>query len=389
MSEFLQFPPQQLPMSKKTKKWRKQILDWGSNRATISSSLVRKSVIHKKINYDLLNGIIHLNDMMTIINPDNIQAQFIPNKIQHYPIMNSKLNVLRGEESKRVFDFRVVITNPNSISEIENNKKQALLQDIQQAVADESQSEEEFNARLEKLNDYYTFEWQDMREVRANALLNHYAKEYNMPLMFNKGFMDAMTVAEEIYQCDIVGGEPVIEKLNPNKVRIYKSGYSNRIEDADVIVVEDYWSPGRIIDTYYDVLSNKDREYIENLPDSTGESGSESTYFSNPRNEFIRVEDTSLGDAVYKDGFFWSPTGEGNSSMNSMLPYDMEGNIRVVRMFWKSRRRIKKIKYYDENGEEQFKFRDENYVVNTDLGEEEQILYVNEAWEGTKIGEDI
>ena len=266
MSEFLQFPPQQLPMSKKTKKWRKQILDWGSNRATITSSLVRKSVIHKRINYDLLNGIVHLNDMMAIINPDNIQAQFIPSKIQHYPIMNSKLNVLRGEESKRVFDFRVVITNPNSISEIENNKKQALLQDLQQAVADTSQSEEEFNARLEKLNDYYTFEWQDMREIRANALLNHYSKEYNMPLMFNKGFMDAMTVAEEIYQCDIVGGEPVIERLNPNKVRVYKSGYSNRIEDADVIVIEDYWSPGKIIDTYYDVLSKKDMEYIEKLP---------------------------------------------------------------------------------------------------------------------------
>ena len=52
MSEFMQFPSQQLPMSMKTKKWRKQILDWGSNRATIASSLVRKSVIHKKINYD-------------------------------------------------------------------------------------------------------------------------------------------------------------------------------------------------------------------------------------------------------------------------------------------------------------------------------------------------
>ena len=389
MSEFLQFPPQQLPMSKKTKKWRKQILDWGSNRATISSSLIRKSVIHKKINYDLLNGIVHLNDMMTIINPDNIQAQFIPNKIQHYPIMNSKLNVLRGEESKRVFDFRVIITNPNAISEIEDNKKQALLQDLQQAVADTSQSEEEFNARLEKLNDYYTFEWQDMREVRANALLNHYSKEYNMPLMFNNGFMDAMAVAEEIYQCDIVGGEPVIERLDPNTVRVYKSGYSNKIEDADIIVIEDYWNPGRIIDTYYDVLSTKDREYIEHLPDSTGGSKEESTYLSDPRNEFIRVDDTSLGDAVYKDGFFWSPTGEGSGSRNSMLPYDMEGNIRVVRMFWKSRRKIKKIKYYDEQGEEQYKFRDENYVTNTDLGEEEQVLYVNEAWEGTRIGEDI
>ena len=389
MSEFLQFPPQQLPMSKKTKKWRKQILDWGSNRATITSSLVRKSVIHKRINYDLLNGIVHLNDMMAIINPDNIQAQFIPSKIQHYPIMNSKLNVLRGEESKRVFDFRVVITNPNSISEIENNKKQALLQDLQQAVADTSQSEEDFNARLEKLNDYYTFEWQDMREVRANALLNHYSKEYNMPLMFNKGFIDAMTVAEEIYQCDIVGGEPVIERLNPNKVRVYKSGYSNRIEDADVIVIEDYWSPGKIIDTYYDVLSKKDMEYIEKLPNKMDQGSIDSMDNVDPRHEFIRVDDGVAGDAIYKDGFFWSPNGNASGESDSMLPYDMEGNIRVVRMFWKSRRRIKKIKYYDEHGEEQFKFRDENYVANTDLGEEEQILYINEAWEGTRIGEDI
>lgn len=389
MSEFLQFPPQQLPMSKKTKKWRKQILDWGSNRATITSSLVRKSVIHKRINYDLLNGIVHLNDMMAIINPDNVQAQFIPSKIQHYPIMNSKLNVLRGEESKRVFDFRVIITNPNSISEIENNKKQALLQDLQQAVADTSQSEEEFNARLEKLNDYYTFEWQDMREVRANALLNHYSKEYNMPLMFNKGFMDAMTVAEEIYQCDIVGGEPIIEKLNPNKVRVYKSGYSNRIEDADVIVIEDYWSPGKIIDTYYDVLSKKDMEYIEKLPNRMDQGSIDSMDNVDPRHEFIRVDDGVAGDAVYKDGFFWGPNGNASGESDSMLPYDMEGNIRVVRMFWKSRRRIKKIKYYDGHGEEQFKFRDENYVANIDLGEEEQTLYINEAWEGTRIGEDI
>ena len=389
MSEFLQFPPQQLPMSKKTKKWRKQILDWGSNRATITSSLVRKSVIHKRINYDLLNGIVHLNDMMAIINPDNIQAQFIPSKIQHYPIMNSKLNVLRGEESKRVFDFRVVITNPNSISEIENNKKQALLQDLQQAVADTSQSEEEFNARLEKLNDYYTYEWQDFREIRANAILNHYTKEYNIPLLFNKGFMDAMAVSEEIYQCDIVGGEPVIEKLNPAKVRVYKSGYSNKIEDADVIVIEDYWSPGKIIDTYYDVLSKKDIDYIESLPNRPDKGSVDSMDNIDPRGEFIRVDDSDLGDAVYKEGFFWSPLGNSSSQMESMLPYDIEGNVRVVRVFWKSRRKIKKVKYYDEQGEEQFKLRDENYVINEALGEEEQILYVNEAWEGTKIGEDI
>lgn len=48
--------------------------------------------------------------------------------------MNSKLNVLRGEESKRVFDYRVVVTNPNSISEIEENKKKELLSRMQQII---------------------------------------------------------------------------------------------------------------------------------------------------------------------------------------------------------------------------------------------------------------
>ena len=49
---------------------------------------------------------------------------------------------------------------------------------------------------------------------------------------------------------------------------IFKSGYSNRIEDADIIIIEDYWSPGRIIDTYYEALSPKDMKYIENLPNT-------------------------------------------------------------------------------------------------------------------------
>nr|DAI45461.1 MAG TPA: portal protein [Bacteriophage sp.] len=43
------------------------------------------------------------------------------------------------------------------------------------------------------------YEWQDMREIRANALLNHYVKELNIPYIFNQGFMDAMAIGEEIY----------------------------------------------------------------------------------------------------------------------------------------------------------------------------------------------
>ena len=389
MSEFINLPPQQLPFHRKTKKWRKQIVDWADSKTFFNYSPVRNSVIHKKINYDLLNGKLHMQDLEMVINPENQSAGFIPDKIQHYPIMNSKLNVLRGEESKRVFDFRVIITNPNSISEIENAKKEELLQRLQQMMANSAQSEEEFNQELEKLNDYFTYEWQDYREIRANALLNHYVKEYNMPLLFNNGFMDAMTVGEEIYQCDIIGGEPVIMKVDPLKIRIFKSGYSNKIEDADMIILEDYWSPGQIIDTFYDVLTQKDIEYIEKAPYTLGQASADSMDNIDDRAGF--VNNYMIGDEITsQEGFFWDPLGTADGVNSSLLPFDMIGNIRVLRVYWKSRRRIKKVKSYDpETGEEIFNFYPETYVINKDNGEEEQILYINEAWEATKIGEKI
>ena len=388
MSNFINLPPQQLPFSKKNRKWRAAHLDWADSKTFFNYSLVRKSVIHKKINYDLLNGKLHMSDLEMILNPDNLQAGFIPDKIQHYPIMNNKLNVLRGEENKRVFDFKVVVTNPNAITEIENNKKQELLQKLQEWVSNTAQSEEEANQELEKINDYYTYEWQDMREIRANALLNHYIKEYNIPLMFNKGFMDAMAVGEEIYQCDIVGGEPTIEKLNPLKIRIFKSGYSNKIEDADMIILEDYWSPGKVIDTYYDVLTKKDMEYIEKMPDHVGQAATDSMDNIDERYGF--VNNHMIGNEINTENFFWDPMGAYGGVNNSLLPYDMAGNLRVLRVYWKSRRKIKKVRSYDsQTGEEVFNFYPETYVIDKDAGEEEQIFYINEAWEGTKIGTDI
>lgn len=389
MSEVTNLPPQQLPFSRKNKAWRKKHLDWADSKTFFNYSLVRKSVIHKKINYDLLNGHLHMNDMEMVLNPDNIQAGFIPDKIQHYPIMNSKLNVLRGEESKRVFDFKAVVTNPNSISEIESTKKNEIVQRLQQLVADTSQSEEEFQAEIEKLGDFFTYEWQDMREIRANALLNHYYKEYNMPVMFNNGFMDAMAVGEEIYQCDIVGGEPIIRRLNPLNISVFRSGYSNKIEDADLIIIEEYRSPSQVIDEFYDVLSSKDRAYIESAPDHVGDSYTDSMGNIDERYGF--VNNYMIGDEITsQDGFFWDPMGVTDGTNNSLLPFDTQGNIRVLRVYWKSRRKIKKVKSYDpQTGEEVFNFYPETYVIDKDKGEEEQIFYINEAWEGTKIGSDI
>lgn len=389
MSELVNLPPQKLPYNRKNAKWRKQMLDWADSKTFFNYSLVRKSVIHKKINYDLLNGKLHMSDLEVIVNPENIKSSSSTERLQHFPIMNSKLNVLRGEESKRVFDYRVVVTNPNSLSEIEEEKKNALLQDLQRLIQEKAQSEDELKSGLEKLNEYYAYSWQDLKEIKANETLKHYVKEYDIPLLFNTGFTDAMAVGEEIYQCDIVGGEPVIERINPLKIRVFKSGYSNRIEDADIILLEDYWSPGRVIDTYYEVLTEKDIKYIENLPDHIGQAAVDS--MDNIDERYGYVNNNMVGDELSSDGFYFNPFDLFSDSIsNSLLPYDLAGNLRVLRLYWKSKRKIKEVKSYDpETGEEIYNFYTEDYKINKDLGEEEKIMYINEAWEGTKIGSDI
>lgn len=380
-------PPQQLPFSRKGKKWRKANVDVGDNHSLLHYHLTRKSVFAMRINYDLINGKIHMADMKRLLNPYNIDASFIPDNIQHYPIINSKLEVLRGEELKRLFDFRVVVTNPTAISEIEEEKNRKVVEMLQQAVSDTSMSEEDFNKKMEKMSDYYTYEYQDKREVRANLFLNHYIKEQEMPMLFNQGFIDAYTVGEEAYQCDIVGGEPMLFKINPLKMRVLMSDYSNKIEDAEMIILEDYWNPSVVIDTYWDQLSKKDIEAIENTCINRTGGYVDSMDNIDPRYGF--VPNVNL-DIVAGDSIIDPFTLFDNNLDTSLLPYDMNGNVRVLRVYWKSRRQIKKVKSYNpETGEEEFNFYPENYYCDPDKGEEEQTFWVNEAWEGTKIGNDI
>ena len=384
----VQFPAQQLPKTKKGPKWRKQCMDFADSKLHFNYGLVRQSLIHQKINYDLIAGKLHQEDLEILYNPDGLKLEFIPDKIQHYPIMNAKLNVLKGEEMRRLFDFRVIVTNPNAVSEIEENKKQEMFAELQSLIQDTEIDEEQFNDSLEKLNDYYTYKWQDLREVRANYLLNHYVKEYNLPLMFNRGFSDAMIVGEELYKCDIVGGEPVVERLNPMKVRIYKSGYSNRVEDADMIILEDYWSPGKVYDVYYQELTKKDIEYLESYPDHFSQGAVDAMDNVDERQGFVNVN--MVSDVIVDSTMLFDPFGNYTDAIsNDLLPFDLAGNVRVLRVYWKSRRKIKKIKFYDEEGNEDFTFMPETYTPNELQGEEEEVFWVNEAWEGTKIGNEI
>lgn len=381
------FPAQQLPYKQKGKKWRRECVDFACDNVSLANATNRKPFLQKQINYDLLNGKLHMDDIEKILNPTNLRDDLVPEEIQHYPIINPKIALLTGEESKRLFDYKVIITDPNSLSEASKRKTEELLQDLQQLIENASSTQEEFAQKIEDLNKYYSYSWQDFREIRANRLLNHYSKEDNFAVMFNDGFYDALVVGEELYLNDIVGGEPVIEKLDPREVTALFTSHSSRIEDADMIIIQSYWSPGKITDVYYDSLTAKDREYINKISEEGSISGSTDDMGNwIEKNGFARIGTTpSMLNVKDVKGLFdktaWYITGG---------PCDADGNIRVIRVFWKSRRKIKKVTSYDPmTGEEVISFQTEDYVIDKVRGEKEEILWVNEAWEGTKIGEDV
>ena len=66
------FPSQQLSFNRKNKVWRKKCVDFGDNHSILHYHLARKSVYQMKIDYDLLNGKIHMSDLEMILNPDNL-----------------------------------------------------------------------------------------------------------------------------------------------------------------------------------------------------------------------------------------------------------------------------------------------------------------------------
>ena len=385
---FTGFPRQMLSYKQKGAKWGKQCVDFADNKGTFMHvSAVQKSVLHKKVNYDLVNMKVHKEDIAYVLNPNHLKASFIPDSLQHYPTLNAYLELLRGEALDRPFEWTAVVTNPNAISEIENQKKEAIYQSIQSLVQNQSESEEDFQKKLQEQSDYFTYQYQDMREIRVNRLMNHYNKQYDFRNIFDsEGIMDALTVNEEYYAVDILGGEPVIERIDPLELRIYRSGNSNKVEDADMIIWETYRNIGWVKDNYYDVLTKKDWEYLNKLEAGGVDSTSEEALWDE-KNAWM---DPEWGNQVVGNPHFFSAMLGEYGFVSGALPFDGEGNVRVLRVYWKSSRKIKKVKKYDfQTGEEEFHFYPETYITNKSLGEEEEVFWVNEAWEGTKIGTDV
>ena len=151
MSSIKTFPRQKLSFRKKNTAWRKEHLDWADNNSFLGSETTRKKIKDKVINQNLYNGIIDMKDLKLVINPGEMEQYYVPDTIQHYPIITPRVNVLVGEESRRKFDWSATITNPETLSKIKTDKKAMIDEKIQMMLQAEGGSEEEIAKEKKEL----------------------------------------------------------------------------------------------------------------------------------------------------------------------------------------------------------------------------------------------
>ncbi len=377
------FPSQKKSLTSKGKSWRMQCVDYGESIIDNNSGL-RKSKKNMRINYDLFSDILDEKDVKNICNPMKVKGMNVPAKLQNYPIAAPKIELLIGEEMNKKFNWLLRTTNDDAISskemELRKMLEDLMLEEIQKGETEES----EIKKRIEEFGKYSKFEYQDLRERRATFILKYLEQKLKTRSLFNKGFKDALIAGEEVYQIDIINDEPVMKRLNPLNVYTLRQGESDNIEDSDIITIEEYYSIGKVIDEYHNDLKPNEVSMIEKMntdhksskPTKAMNSTIDIGEFKEPRLLMTNDESHAIDESVLARGL----------SSGSGAAYDMDGNVRVLKVYWKSLRKMKKVKYYDEFGDEQYDFYDENYDIDENSGEEESIVWVSEWWEGHKIG---
>ena len=381
---IISFPQQRLPGSKKGKLWRESHLKWAERVKFVNGSKIRKSLLNKKINFDLYAGKVYKQDIKLYINPYKKTSLYIPDNIQHYPKMNQALDLLTGEEINRKSEMLVKIANPDAISQVQEDKRKQLHEMLLQFISANTPENTEGQEASDLLK-YINYKYKDLREIHANWVLNDAIKYTDFYRKLQEGFKHVTICSEEIYLFDIVSGEAIMELLNPKKVYTFRAGQSSKIEDSDIIIIDDYWSKGKIYDTFYDKLKTEHHVSLDSLTNNLAGESAESPFIDETRGYTSLPDDvegsemfTMLGDVIYNNG------------ISSSDHLDSDGNIRVLRIYWKSQRKILKLKSYDlESGEIKEDFVSETYVPNKSLGEEVTPYWVNEWWQGTKIGKDI
>ena len=414
------FPDQfKTEKQKKDDSWVKNTMDYFANKAYAEYVKNRDTFVK---NYDLMKGILRREDFL-IDEPevksftDMLQADLeLPAYVKHYSIITTPVNELVGEISKRPDSFRVKAFDDDSQAQelqfktdtlkayVINQVKQQVM--AKAAISDQEVSMEDIEAiTMEQVKDQLD-SYTSVAEKWANHILTAQKADFNMKEKSEDAFRDLLISAREfyhIYEDNSKLGFNV-EVANPKNTwflttpdRKYISDPTGRAQGAYAAGTVEVMELSQIIETFPDLTKDE----IDHLRSSLQDYG------------LINVRESNLGnpdaipgqDSVMYDTYdplvlqtrmiIESEIKENNDGLKDFL--GLTSNVSsfgykyvVIRSYWISKKKIGKLIYIDELGNEQSVLVDETYKAG-DMPTEISLEWgwINQWYQGTKIGPDI
>ena len=413
------FPDQfKTDKEKQDESWIKNTMDYFANKAYAEYTKNRDTFVK---NYDLMKGILRREDFyqepevrsFTDVLTSDLA---LPAYVKMYSIITTPVNELVGEISKRPDAFRVKAFDDDSKSE-ELEFKTGILQEYvinqaKQKIQEKAalQGEEIDDEQLQQMTmdqvkdsiDSYT----SIAEKWANHILTAQKAEFNTKEKSEDAFRDMLISAREFYHIyednSKLGFN--IEVANPKTTwflttpdRKYISDPTGRVQGAYAAGTVQVMELSEIIESVPDLTKDE----IDHLRSSLQDYGLINVRESNlgnpnaiPGNDSIQY-DTYDPLVLQTRMLIESEMKENNDGLRDFL--GLTSNVSsfgykyvVVRAYWVSKKKIGKLIYLDEMGNEQSLLVDEHYKSGTIPTQQSlEWGWINQWYQGIKIGPDI
>ena len=357
------FPVQKLPRSKKTKQWGEKCVDsiiGRSSMGVVVNGHDRKE--RMSVAYELYNGNFDEKDFKHVTDPFKVGDSF-PAKMQNYNIIRPKVDLLIGEESKRPFNFRIIQTNEDAISAVQEKFKQLyieyLMQYIQSGVEDE-----EYLLQIQK---HMKMNYKNNAENTAQHLLSYLKERLMLINEFLKGWKDGLIAGEEIYYVGIVNGDPYLERVNPLYCDYDRDPELEFIHDSSWFKREFRMDASTAYDRWFDKLEEADLDKILKLTEGGSAASTSMSKSSN---------DPQSRGIIFTEKI---PSDHGDTEIRDELT--------VHHVVWTSYKKVGFLTVEDEEGNSEVVPVSEEY--DKQEGDQIEWEWISEIWEGYRIGKDI
>jgi hypothetical protein len=392
-------------VEKESDKWVKSSMDYFY---TVAMSQYNRNNHAFSKNYKLLKGIIDRTDFYDAPEVQSFVETLtkdveLPSDIKHYTILNPPLNTLIGEITKRPDNSKVKAMDDDSKNEelqfrtdllhqfILSKARQKLYTKLAEQGLIDSIPEEEFEAMSEESVKEYLTSYTSVAEKWANKVLESLKVEFNMKEKSEEAFRDMLVTSREfyhIYEDNSKLGFNV-EVLNPKNVWYLSSPDKKYIKDAYCVGTVEIMELSEILDKFELSKDNVDALIEQLNKNNLFEVRESNAVKSNPPTGDDSVTYDTYDPLVLQERML--AESRAKSELESFLGLGSSissfgHKFAVVRAYWRSKKKIGKLTYWDEDGVEQVELVDENYeTIPNEISIE--WAYINQWYQGVKIGD--